>query len=228
MTILAIDTSLEDVQVGVLRSDGLELIRCFKHKRDALQRLTPLIRQILTEAELSARDIGYVACVVGPGSFTGLRVGVAAAKALSDAVSAQTVGLSTLELLAQSVSCNSEIIVPLIEAVPGELYSAVYRRGSSSIETLVPATVKSAQDVHSLIASFASESSVAVTGPAAGSVTLDIVLECVPLASVDMRAALKSARLAADTGRTLDAMSLQPVYLRVSQAEIRAHIPESR
>lgn len=226
MNILAIDTSLARVQVGVSVQGGRDACASFRHERDALSRLTPLIRDTLAEAGLRPRDIGCVACITGPGSFTGLRVGVAAAKAFADAISACVLSLSTLHVLALSAGSQADVTASLIEAVPGELYYGIYTRGASGLTELAPEGVLPAEEARTLIERCAAGHSLTLTGPAAGGLKISGAANSLVLESADINLILKAARLACDAGHTTDPVSLQPRYLRESQAEIRAKLLE--
>jgi len=89
--------------------------------------LMPLIDAMLTSAAFDKRDIDYIACSAGPGSFTGLRIGAAAAKGLAFALSRQIVRVSTLDAMAYNVFSGTDgIVAPIMDARRNQVYAALY------------------------------------------------------------------------------------------------------
>ncbi|MDO8586285.1 MAG: tRNA (adenosine(37)-N6)-threonylcarbamoyltransferase complex dimerization subunit type 1 TsaB [Armatimonadota bacterium] len=143
MLILALDTSGEtcaialvdtpaplggDFQIATLRAQIT-----FRHQMDLLRRLAPSINWLLDDNGLSARDLDAFAVSLGPGSFTGLRIGVTTAKSMAYAVGKKLVGIPTLDILAGGVMVeHGDVIAPLIHARPGEVYAALYRADDTS------------------------------------------------------------------------------------------------
>lgn len=95
------------------------------------ERLHVFIEEIINEAGISLNDLSAVAVSQGPGSYTGLRIGVSAAKGLCYALSIPLIAVDTLKVLASQVCVTSGLIVPMIDARRMEVYSAVF---SSSLE----------------------------------------------------------------------------------------------
>lgn len=99
--------------------------------RGHAEQLMGLVEHLLDAASVRYGDIGKIAVVVGPGSFTGLRVGVAAAKGLALALSVPVVGLSSLEALAEPHWHAGAAVLAVTDAKRGELYAALYAAGGS-------------------------------------------------------------------------------------------------
>lgn len=233
MMILALDTALEDISVGLLLRDGRVFERSFRHERDALRRLTPLIRDVLREAGIRPQDLDVVACTRGPGSFTGIRVGVAAARALADASGARMSGVSTLRALCMAGDADEGgIRLALIRCRPGEVYAGLYRQQSGRVwEPVRPDTALPLPALGGWLAASGVNGCVEAVGPAVelcagalsaadvGGVSLKLRTDITRVRIADvLEAALQDAR----SGRLLDPMELIPEYLRPSQAEIRA------
>lgn len=110
------------------------------------ERLMPLIDALLRESSLEREQLGAIAVAAGPGSFTGIRIGVSTARALSQGLGIPAVGVSTLQALAGAVASPGALICPLLDARRNEVYSALYRRGSEpprDLEMLIaPAAVE--------------------------------------------------------------------------------------
>ncbi|MDR1440458.1 MAG: tRNA (adenosine(37)-N6)-threonylcarbamoyltransferase complex dimerization subunit type 1 TsaB [Clostridiales bacterium] len=129
MRILAIDTSGAPVSVAVAE-DGKLLERIWlEHGRTHSETLMPCIEQTMAGLGLGADSFGAFAAVVGPGSFTGLRIGVSAIKAMAYARGVQTLGVSSLGSLAYNLlNYQHSLICPIIDARNDYVYSAIYRR----------------------------------------------------------------------------------------------------
>ena len=128
-TILTLDTSSTNCAVALLRGDVL-LERVSEAERQSAQRVLPMISELLLDAEIALSDIDLIAVVAGPGSFTGVRIGVAVAQGLSLSAAIPAVPLSSLALLAIATVSQSPIDRVLVseEAREGELYFAAYQR----------------------------------------------------------------------------------------------------
>jgi tRNA threonylcarbamoyl adenosine modification protein YeaZ len=130
MKILAIDTALPAVSVCVLEDGAAapEAIETVAMERGHAEALLPMIDRVVARIDGSFSALGRVAVTVGPGSFTGLRVGIAAARAISIACSVPTVGVSTLAALAAPLILDekSEIVAIAIDARHGNVFFAAF------------------------------------------------------------------------------------------------------
>ena len=126
MRVLSIETSSKICSVAILEDRNLvkkiELNNGLTHS----ETLLPLIEQILEETKLTLSQIDLLVCDIGPGSFTGIRIGVATVKAFSDSLNIPTVGISSLEGLAYSIKTNG-IICSMIDCKNDNCYYAVYQ-----------------------------------------------------------------------------------------------------
>ncbi len=138
MKILGLETSSDLEGVAIL-SDGRILVNCqLRVQTGHSQRLLSLIDRSLSQAGLGLKDIDCLAVSLGPGSFTGLRIGLATAKGICLAQEVPLVGIPTLDGLAHSGSLSSFPICPLLDARRGEVYAALYRQGKESLERKSP------------------------------------------------------------------------------------------
>ena len=103
------------------------------------EQLHPLIKELLKEASLSYSDLSAVAVGKGPGSFTGLRIGVSAAKGLCFALQIPLLAIDSLSILARSINIKEGFIIPFIDARRMEVYTAVY---TSDYKQLTPIEAK--------------------------------------------------------------------------------------
>jgi tRNA threonylcarbamoyladenosine biosynthesis protein TsaB len=130
MRILAIETSGQRGSIATLSgaSDGLRTIgqtMLTADKRTA-QSLAPALQSLLAEAGWPPASIELVAVAVGPGSFTGLRIGVTTAKTFAYAVGAEIVGVNTLHVLAHQATVSCAPLWTIMDAQRGELFAARY------------------------------------------------------------------------------------------------------
>ncbi|WP_323789295.1 tRNA (adenosine(37)-N6)-threonylcarbamoyltransferase complex dimerization subunit type 1 TsaB [Psychroserpens sp.] len=125
--ILNIETSTTNCSVS-LSNEGETLV--LKEDNNAnyshAESLHLFIDEVLKSANLSSKDINAIAVSKGPGSYTGLRIGVSAAKGLSFALDIPLISVSTLKALAHQVTSNNGIIIPMLDARRLEVYSAIY------------------------------------------------------------------------------------------------------
>ena len=126
MKVLSMETSSKICSVAILEDKNLikkiELNNGLTHSES----LMPLIKQILEEANLTLSQMDLFVCDIGPGSFTGIRIGVATVKAFSDSLDIPAVGISSLEGLAYSIKTNG-IICSMIDCKNDNCYYAVYQ-----------------------------------------------------------------------------------------------------
>ncbi len=123
MLALTIDTSGDICTLAIGRDQELLSERRFHHKMSLLRRMLPNIDEMLRDAGLSTSDLGAVFVALGPGSFTGLRIGVTVAKSLAFSLEKPIVGVSTLDAIARSIAPSAtELVCPMIHARTGEVY----------------------------------------------------------------------------------------------------------
>jgi tRNA threonylcarbamoyladenosine biosynthesis protein TsaB len=120
--ILAIETSGHAGSVALGEDGRVVAAREISGDRKTARMLAPAIREVLAEVGWQPRDVGLVAVGIGPGSFTGLRLGVTTAKAFAYAVGAEILGLDTREILAAGVSADAPRVHTVLDAQRGELF----------------------------------------------------------------------------------------------------------
>jgi tRNA threonylcarbamoyladenosine biosynthesis protein TsaB len=165
MILLAIDTAGIDCSAAVYDTSARTLLSAVTEEigKGHAERLMAVIDQALDAASVELRSVGRIAVVIGPGSFTGIRVGVAAARGLALSLGVECVGVSTLETLAASHSARSDRGKPVLVAMDakrGEIYCQAF---SADGETLSAAEALSADQVRALAGSLAAD----VTGSGA-------------------------------------------------------------
>lgn len=188
-------------------------------------RLLPVIKDVLAAAGFTCNDLTGVAVAGGPGSFTGLRIGMTAAKTLAQVLGLPVVGISSLDILAYPLTRNGGTVLVLLPARRGEVYAALYE-GPAEIPVGTPRNIDLAQLPEVL--------SAATAGPVlcAGEAVVPYANELREILGERLRLAppaincprgtvvaqLGAARLARGEGE--DPLRLQPSYLRLSAAEL--------
>jgi tRNA threonylcarbamoyladenosine biosynthesis protein TsaB len=132
MVVLGIDTATSRGSVALARDSGIvatiPLLERGAHARDLLLR----IEELLAGASLSSADLGGVAVTLGPGSFTGVRIGMATAKGLAYSLGISLTGLSTLEVLARAAlpdrTSAPRSLCAVMDAGRGEVYAALFTK----------------------------------------------------------------------------------------------------
>jgi tRNA threonylcarbamoyladenosine biosynthesis protein TsaB len=149
MLICGIDTATAQVSVAVGGHEGVLASTQSSRGRQHAEVLTPAIQFACKQARIEYSEISVVAVDLGPGLFTGLRVGVAAAKAMAHALSVPMIGVPSLDLLAFPVRFTSRLIVATIDARRGEIFYAFYRQVPGGIQRLSDHQVGSPDDLAS-------------------------------------------------------------------------------
>lgn len=223
MRILGLDTATRRASVALLVDGEILAERTQDDGRHAVS-LLPLIQTVLDDAGCWLADLDAIAVASGPGSFTGLRVGLSVAKGLAWGSGAQLVGVPTLEALARTVAHHHGIICPLLDARKGELYAASFEATASGWRRL-------SDDALTTAAAFVATAPTpcVVLGDAVVAYGAMLREHLGPRASIlpwetygprgSVIAALGAERLRAGISDPLSA--LEPFYIRRSEAELK-------
>lgn len=136
MKILAIDTSSKICSVSIFEDKNLIIEKNSDDEKTHSQKLMPLIKEIFDESKLSLDDINLIACCIGPGSFTGIRIGVSTVKAFVDSKNIPIVGITSLESLAYNITTPG-LIVSLIDAKNDNVYFSLHKLDESGKYSLI-------------------------------------------------------------------------------------------
>ena len=140
MKYLALDTSSSVASVSVGIDDTLAAEYTLNHGLTHSKYILPMIDEVLGKLNLTVDDLDFIAVACGPGSFTGLRIGVATAKGLAFRGNKPVVAVSCLEAMAYNYLHTDYVICPLMDARAGQVYTALYKRFNGKLKTLVPPT----------------------------------------------------------------------------------------
>lgn len=127
MKVLAIDTSSIVATVAIIEDEKLLGEIVINHKKNHSEKLMPNIRYLLEESDIDIREIDLFGVSIGPGSFTGIRIGVATMKALAQVGHKPIIGISTLEGLVYNLNPGKALICPILDAQRNQIYTSLYR-----------------------------------------------------------------------------------------------------
>lgn len=136
MLVLGVETSTPQASVAIGSEQGLIAETVIARGSAHNEFLLPAIRFCLDEAGLGFRNLGGVATSLGPGLYSGMRVGVATAKALAQALSVPIVGMSSLDLLAYDVRYSPKTVCAVLDARRNEVFHALYRSSPGGIQRM--------------------------------------------------------------------------------------------
>ncbi len=135
--ILNIETATKNCSVALSKAGKILAIKELSEQNFShAEKLHVFIEELFSETNLKLEDLNAVAVSQGPGSYTGLRIGVSAAKGLCYALSIPLIALDTLEILARKIQVNSGIIIPMIDARRLEVFSAFFDSSFTKIRAI--------------------------------------------------------------------------------------------
>ncbi len=127
MRVLAVDTATPWETIAILEEYNIHSECVVKAETTHSVRLLPALAQMIKECGLSPEDVDVYAVGLGPGSFTGVRIGLASVKGMAIACGRPAIGIPTLDAMAQALSFTSLTVCPLIDARRNEVFTAIYR-----------------------------------------------------------------------------------------------------
>ena len=136
MKILAVDSSGIVASAAIMSDEKLICEIVQNHKKTHSQKLMPMIDELLKMAEMDISEIDVFAVSIGPGSFTGLRIGVATVKGLAAAFNKPVVGIRSLDGLAFNIGFTEYLICPIINARNNFVFSGIYQNENGELITV--------------------------------------------------------------------------------------------
>lgn len=223
MKTLALDTSTMMATCAVL--DDKYVLGEFSLNQDMShsENLIPMVKEILDNLKLEPKDIDLYGVATGPGSFTGLRIGVATIKAFAHVFNKPIIGVSTLEALAYNLTYNG-LIVPMIDARRDRIYTGLYRWKGNKLENIMEAQAINIDDLLDILTKY---DDIIINGNGVhlyGDKILGRLgskVRLAPIGSNECRGAsvAELARIKYEEGIREDYFTLVPDYLRESQAQ---------
>lgn len=220
MIILGVDSSSRSAGAAVIK-DGVLLGECFSNSGLTHSRtLLPLITDCLKASEISVKDIDYIAVSVGPGSFTGVRIGISAVKGIAFTDNIRCIPVSTLEALAVSVNHFTGIICSVLDARCNQFYSGIFKSDGKKITRVFPDEALSFEELKKKLSSFNERIILVGDGAALLYSQLEGFFDNILLSDISLRyPRASSVALCAEDKNAISPEELVPVYLRLPQAQ---------
>jgi tRNA threonylcarbamoyladenosine biosynthesis protein TsaB len=225
MPILAIDTATLVSSVALATVDNVLAEITLQTKKTHSELLMPHIAKLLDMAQVAKSDLKGVAVSIGPGSFTGLRIGLSTAKTLAYALHIPVVGVPTLAAMAYGCPVPGVILAPMLDAQKGNVYQALFEWHQGELKEIQPAIVT---EVTTALESLSQqERPVIVMGESAVMYRDKIEQIGKNLILAAPHVVIQRASSVAGLGYKLikqgvrhDVMGLEPLYIRRSEAEV--------
>ena len=221
MLILAFETSAKAASVALFQ-EGKLLGESYQNTGlTHSQTLMVMAEDMLKQCGYTAKDVTHVAVAAGPGSFTGVRIGVAAAKGLAWGLQVPCCGVSTLEAMAKNMGIYAGIVCAVMDARRNQVYNALFRVENGNFSRITEDRAISLADLGAELSQM--EGEVYLVGD--GSLVAKAALGDRVIAPAEHRMHQRAAGVAMvaaemiAAGAICDAESIQPNYLRLSQAE---------
>ena len=225
MIILAFDSTAKAASVAVCDGDKLLALYNIDNGLTQSELLLPMAENMLKSLKLSFADVDLLACAVGPGSFTGVRIGVALVKGIAFGRDIPCVSVSTLDELAENLAGLDGIIVPCMDARRQQVYTATYRGKGDTLEKLTEDRAIAISELAEELKSFEGEPiylsgdgyAVAKRGLEAAGIEVKATPEL--LITENAYSVARIAKRKYDAGEYSNDLEIAPTYLRMPQAE---------
>ncbi|SFF98774.1 tRNA threonylcarbamoyladenosine biosynthesis protein TsaB [Desulfotomaculum arcticum] len=227
MFILGIEAATPVASVAVAAEGKILAERMVNNQRTHSVNLLPMIRDTLLDCGVNKKDLSGIAVSIGPGSFTGLRIGMSTAKTLAQVLNLKVAGIPTLDVLAYPLSGLAGLICPVLNARKSELYAALYGWDNGQQVCLKPAFASGVKQLAELLLSYNQQVTFLGDGlteyqSELNSLMGDLARFAPKCASFPRGAVVAEIGLARFTaGQCESPMHLLPKYVRKSEAEIK-------
>ena len=224
MITLGIETATRVVSVALAGDDGvLGVVEISQGRRHA-ETLTPAIEFVCRHAQIEIGDIGAIGVDVGPGLFTGMRVGIATAKAMAHALQVPVIGVSSLDLLAYPMRHAAKVIASVIDARKGEVFYAFFLPTPGGVQRVSEPRACSIEDFNADVMARGQDVLAVGDGAHRYREELELGIEVADLAhplaaSLVILARARALRTDLDAGAHGND-AVQPMYLRAPDAQI--------
>ena len=224
MITLAFDSTAKAASVAVTDGDKLLALYNIDNGLTQSELLLPMAENMLKNLKLTFDVVGLLACAVGPGSFTGVRIGVALVKGIAFGKNIPCVAVSTLDELAENLAGLDGIIVPVMDARRQQVYTATYRGKGGTLDKLTPDRAIAISELADELKEYSEPIYLVGDG-------YDVARRGLIAAGVDVKETPKllitenaySVALVAnrkyEKGETVSDLEIAPTYLRMPQAE---------
>ena len=229
MKLLAIDTSGPVCGVAVMKDGAIVYEASAVNRMTHSVNLLPMIDAACQSAGLTVAELDRIAVVSGPGSFTGVRIGVSTVKGLAHANHTPCAAVDALEAMAAGVGEFRGVICPIQDARAGQVYGAAFRAGDVRPERLMPDTPLKLEEYVETIRTFGDRFLFLGDGMQVHRARLEKLLGDQAVFAAPQLAFLRPASvaaLAAAAEETVDYLALEPLYLRAPNAALNKKLTE--
>lgn len=220
MKILSIDTSSSICAVSVLEDTNVIQEINLDDKKTHSENLMVLVKKILEISNIKLKDIDLIVCSTGPGSFTGIRIGVSAVKAMAEVLEKPVIGISSLDSLAGNEKVEDGYICSIINANNNQVYAGVYDKNINKVEDYIADDI---ENVIKILEKYQNESILFVgDGAEFFKDRISNDFQKALFTTNNTQSSVSQARIAYDKykkGEIKTPDTLTPLYLRKSQAE---------
>ena len=219
MKILAIDTSSFPASVAIAEDNVILGEYVIRNQRKHSQNIMVMTKRLLGDLDIDVSEIDIFAVTVGPGSFTGLRIGISTIRAFAQAMNKPVVAVNTLEALAYNMQGYKGAIIPMLDARRNEVFTAAYEFCGEELKTVIEPCVmtieENADRFHGVGAMLNGDGAIIHRGVLENVDGFEFPLQ--NLLETRASAVASLAFLRAD--KSINYNEVQPLYLRKSQAE---------
>ncbi|WP_018249292.1 tRNA (adenosine(37)-N6)-threonylcarbamoyltransferase complex dimerization subunit type 1 TsaB [Orenia marismortui] len=225
MLVLAIDSSTNSGSVALISEEGIIGETLLNLQETHSQRLMPQVVNLLEACGYKPKDLGGIGVALGPGSFTGIRIGLTTAKTLAQSLDIPIAGISTLEAMAYNLEYSRGYLCPMIDGRRNRVFTSLYR-ANNNIEVESKESLINIDDLLSQLSEI--EDDIYFIGEVAG-VYKDKIIKMIKNpnflnSNFNLPKAAKIGELALNkliSGEGDNLFALTPNYLKRSQAEIQ-------
>lgn len=225
--VLGIDSSSIVATIAVLNEEKLMSEYIVNNKKNHSEKMMVVLKKVLEDLGITANDLDVIAVAKGPGSFTGIRIGMACVQGIAHALNKPMVGINTLDGLAYNLMGSKDLICPVINAQRQELYTSLYCHKNGELERLWDYKLIKADELAQELLNL--NRKVVVLGDGVpllkkalviNHTSIENIVPAHPVFSMPRASSIAAVALREyGKGNSQDCFSIKPFYIRKSNAE---------
>ncbi|MGC8602232.1 MAG: tRNA (adenosine(37)-N6)-threonylcarbamoyltransferase complex dimerization subunit type 1 TsaB [Desulfomonilaceae bacterium] len=224
MLILAAHTATSRLGIAVTKNGQIISEEILPSSREHLENIISAIEKVVFDADIELDNIEGLGIAIGPGSFSGIRVGLSVFKGLAMALNVDVAGISTLEILTWQAVDTGSLAIPLIDAGRGEVYTGIFKKLTNNVEIIQAPRLLARNEIASFVsANYRTQITLCGTQDLLDMVDKKIISprKMITTASPGVCGILAEPRL--NNGLHDNIHKLIPLYIRRSDAEEKQH-----
>jgi len=228
LLILAAHTSTPALGVAITQDGKIIAEEVLKPGKEHLENISGVIQKILSETGLELSDFDGLGVAIGPGSFSGIRVGLSVFKGLAMALDTKIIGVSTLEILTWQAAEISAVAVPLLDAGRGEVYVGVFKKVPEGVQVIQSVRLLNKEEIEGFVSKQNLHEMVLCGAPELlEAIVQGTTMSVKAIATPSPGACGTLAEKGLERGASDDIHSLVPLYVRRSDAEEKKGIADA-